>query len=89
MKSWKKAVLVFMSMFLIGSMTACAGENRVNDATRGSNTGETLDDDIKDGTDALEDGAKDLKDDVENGAKDIKDGVEDALDGNGRKENDK
>ena len=38
MKSWKRAALVLLSVFMLGSMTACAGENRVNDATNGSDT---------------------------------------------------
>ena len=78
MKSWKRAALVLLSVFMLGCMTACSGENRVNDATNGSNTGNTL-----------EDGAEDLKDGVEDGARDIKDGVEDALDGNSRTDMDR
>ena len=95
MKSWKRAALVLLSVFMLGSMTACAGENRVNDATNGSDTNDTTDDDRKNGKDTLEDGAddlgedmkdgaRDLKDDVEDGARDIKDDVENALDGDGR-----
>ena len=87
MKSWKRAALVLLSVFMLGSMTACAGENRV--------TKDTTDDDRKNGKDTLEDGAddlgedmkdgaRDLKDDVEDGARDIKDDVENALDGDGR-----
>lgn len=85
MKSWKRAALVLLSVFMLGCMTACSGENRVNDATNGSNTGNTLEEDINNGADALEDGAEDLKD----GARDIKDGVEDALDGNSRTDMDR
>ena len=95
MKSWKRAALVLLSVFMLGSMTECAGENRVNDATNGSDTKDTTDDDRKNGKDTLEDGAddlgedmkdgaRDLKDDVEDGARDIKDDVENALDGDGR-----
>lgn len=84
MKSWKQAALVLLSVFVIGNMTACSGNTHVNDATKGSDTGETLDEDIKKGADELEDGAEDLKDDVENGAKDLRDDVENALDGDGR-----
>lgn len=61
MKSWKRAALVLLSVFMLGCMTACSGENRVNDATNGSNTGNTLEEDINNGADALEDGAEDLK----------------------------
>lgn len=81
MKQWKKAVLVVLCVGMLGSMTACAGKNRVNDATGGTNTGDTLDKDLKDGADTLEDGVENLKDDVEDGARDVKDGVEDMLDG--------
>lgn len=89
MKSWKRAALVLLSVFMLGCMTACSGENRVNDATNGSNTGNMLEEDINNGADALEDGAEDLKDGVEDGARDIKDGVEDALDGNSRTDMDR
>lgn len=89
MKSWKRAALVLLSVFMLGCMTACSGENRVNDATNGSNTGNTLEEDINNGADALEDGAEDLKNGVEDGARDIKDGVEDALDGNSRTDMDR
>lgn len=77
MKIWKKAVLIMMCIGMMGSMTACAGKNRVNDATAGTNTGESLGEDLKDG-------AEDLKDDVEDGVRDVEDGVEDALDGDDR-----
>nr|WP_317448881.1 hypothetical protein [uncultured Sellimonas sp.] len=89
MKSWKRAALVLLSVFMLGCMTACSGENRVNDATNGSNTGNTLEEDIDNGADALEDGAEDLKNGVEDGAEDIKDGVENALDGDSRTNMDK
>ena len=61
MKSWKRAALVLLSVFMLGSMTACAGENRVNDATNGSDTKDTTDDDRKNGKDTLEDGSGDLR----------------------------
>lgn len=84
MKSFKQTAVILLSVLMLGSMTACSKGDHINDATKGSSTGETLDEDIKNGADKLEDGAENIKDDVEDGAEDIKDGVEDALDGNGR-----
>lgn len=89
MKLWKRTALILLSVFTIGNMTACSDNSHVNDATKGSNTGETLDEDIKNGTDKLEDGAEDLKDDVKDGVKDLEDDVENALDGDDRTENNK
>ena len=69
--------MVLLSVFMLGSMTACAGENRVNDATNGIDTKDTTDDDRKNGKDTLEDGADDLGEDMKDGARDLKDDVED------------
>lgn len=82
MKLWKQTALVLLSAVCIGNMTACSGTEHVNDATKGSETGETLDEEIKNGS-------EDLKDDVEDGAEDLKDDVEDALDGDGKTEYEK
>lgn len=89
MKFWKQAALLLMSVFVIGNMTACSGNTHVNDATKGSDTGETLDEDIEKGVDKLEDGAEDLKENVEDGVKDLGDDMENALDGDGRTESDR
>ena len=88
MKSWKRAALVLLSVFMLGCMTACSGENRVNDATNGSNTGNTLEEDI---IMELTPGrrCRGLENGIEDGARDIKDGVEDALDGNSRTDMDR
>lgn len=89
MKFWKQAALLLMSVFVIGNMTACSGNTHVNDATKGSDTGETLDEDIEKGVDKLEDGAEDLEENVEDGVKDLGDDMENALDGDGRTESDR
>ncbi len=65
MKSWKKTVMVLLCMGMLGSMTACSGKNDVNDATGGSNTGNSIEEDIENGVDNIEDGAEDMTEDVE------------------------
>lgn len=73
MKALKRTALIILCIGMLGSMTACAGKNRINDATGGTDKKETLDDRLKDG-------AGDLKDDVEDGARDLKDGLKNGAD---------